>query len=187
MKEEKPMTNKKKILGDERRRLILEWLTTSYTPITGNELAEKTNVSRQVIVQDISILKAKNHSIVATSQGYMYIHHHNKKERPSMVIACKHSPQETEQELLLLVDLGVMVKDVVVEHPVYGDLTASLMLNNRKDVHDFIKKMEATKASLLSELTDGVHLHTIEADTFSQLEEARSLLQTHGFLLPSMD
>ena len=181
------MTNKKKILGDERRSKILEWLLESTSPITGTELAEKTNVSRQVIVQDISILKAKNHSIVATSQGYMYMSSFTNKERPSLVIACKHKPSETEQELLLLVDLGVMVKNVMVEHPVYGDLTASLMINNRKDVHDYLNKMKTTNASLLSELTDGVHLHTIEANTMSQLEEACSALEKRGFLLPSND
>lgn len=181
------MTTKKKILGDERRSKILEWLLESTAPITGTELAEKTNVSRQVIVQDISILKAKNHSIVATSQGYMYLSPTTNRERPSMVIACKHKPSETEQELLLLVDLGVMVKNVMVEHPVYGDLTASLMINNRKDVHDYLNKMKATKASLLSELTDGVHLHTIEADTMKQLEEAQIALKKLGFLLQSFD
>ncbi|WP_026672463.1 transcription repressor NadR [Alkalihalobacterium bogoriense] len=174
---------RKKVLGEERRELILHWLLQSITPITGNELAERTNVSRQVIVQDISILKARNHSILATAQGYMYIKQQGEEQMLKRRIACQHLPEETEQELMILVDHGVTVKDVMVEHPIYGDLTASLMLSNRRDVHLFLTKMKSTNASLLSELTDGVHLHTIEAETNEQLDDATDALKQAGFLL----
>ncbi|OIJ11855.1 transcription repressor NadR [Anaerobacillus arseniciselenatis] len=177
----------KKVLGEDRRNLILKWLTESSQPITGTLLASKTNVSRQVIVQDISILKARNYPILATSQGYVFIKEQAKTEMLSKVIACKHSPEETARELNMIVDLGGAVKDVVVEHPVYGDLTASLMIRNRRDVNDFIKKMSSTNASLLSQLTDGVHLHTIEARTEEQLTEICNTLNAAGFLLSSED
>ncbi|MHA4790996.1 HTH domain-containing protein, partial [Klebsiella pneumoniae] len=67
------MKKERKLLGEERRALILQWLKENHRPMTGTELANKTNVSRQVIVQDISLLKARNEPIIATSQGYLYL------------------------------------------------------------------------------------------------------------------
>ncbi|MCT8139522.1 transcription repressor NadR [Anaerobacillus sp. CMMVII] len=174
---------KKKILGEERRELILQWLMEEDQPITGTLLATKTNVSRQVIVQDISILKARNLPILATAQGYMYMREHPKADIVSRVIACRHQPEQTEDELNIIVDYGGIVKDVVVEHPVYGDLTASLMIRNRREVQIFMSKMASTKAVLLSQLTDGVHLHTIEARKQETLEEICQALENAGYLL----
>lgn len=173
----------KKVLGEERRELIIGWLKNSRIPLTGSDLANKTNVSRQVIVQDISILKARNHPIIATSQGYIYMKEKANLEIHSRVIACQHQPYDTENELNIIVDLGGIVKDVVVEHPVYGEITASLMIRNRRDVKQFIEKMNSTNASLLSELTEGVHLHTIEAEFEDQLDEICGALDSAGFLL----
>lgn len=170
-----------KILGETRRNLILQWLLDSTIPITGNELAEKTNVSRQVIVQDISILKARSHKILATSQGYMYLR--EQQGKVTQIIACCHTPEESEKELTIIVDHGVSVKDVVIEHPIYGDLTASLMVSNRKEVKDFIQKVKQTNALLLSELTNGIHLHTIEANNQNQIEEVKKALQKEGLLI----
>lgn len=177
----------KKVLGEERRELLLKWLMETEQPITGTFLATKTNVSRQVIVQDISILKARTYPILATAQGYLFLREQLNSEMRSTVIACKHVPSATEKELNIIVDYGGLVKDVVVEHPVYGDLTASLMIRNRRDVNAFITKMASTKASLLSQLTAGVHLHTIEARTDQQLDEICTALETAGFLLTSDD
>lgn len=178
---------KKKILGEERRELILQWLTEEDQPITGSLLATKTNVSRQVIVQDISILKARDFPILATAQGYVYLKEQSKSDAVVKVIACKHRPEQTEDELNIIVDYGGVVRDVVVEHPVYGDLTASLMIRNRRDVQLFIAKMTSTKASLLSQLTDGVHLHTIEARNKETIEEICEALSKAGYMLSSDD
>lgn len=173
----------KKILGEERRELIIKWLKESPTPLKGGEIANKTNVSRQVIVQDISLLKARNEPIIATSQGYIYLQSQPKKELMKRIIAVKHTPGQTKLELQLIVDCGVTVKDVIVEHPVYGDLTASIMVSNRKEVDEFIKRVNETNASYLSELTMGVHLHTIEADTTEKLESACAALKKEQLLL----
>lgn len=67
------MTEELKLMGANRRDQLLLWLKESKSPLTGGELAKKANVSRQVIVQDISLLKAKNVPIIATSQGYVYM------------------------------------------------------------------------------------------------------------------
>jgi uncharacterized protein len=177
------MAEQKKILGEERRSVILQLLKDSPVPLTGSELANRTNVSRQVIVGDITLLKAKNEPILATSQGYMYFKQNANTYSFERTIACKHFPQDTERELNLLVDHGVLVKDVKIEHRVYGDLTASIMVSNRQEVKQFLENMEKTKASLLSELTDGIHLHTISATSTQILDKAEAALRAEGFLI----
>ncbi|MFC7393204.1 transcription repressor NadR [Scopulibacillus cellulosilyticus] len=174
------MTNQKKVLGEARRSLILRQLKESPVPITGSELANLTHVSRQVIVQDISLLKAKNYPIIATAQGYIYI---SERKTVSRIIACRHSREETENELNIIVDHGVTVKNVIVDHPIYGEITASLMIKNRKDVKSFIEKIQQANASFLFSLTGGPHLHTIEADSEEMLDGAFASLKKAGYLL----
>lgn len=173
-----------KILGEERRNLLLQLLMKADKPITGGELASKANVSRQVIVQDISLLKAKNYPIIATSQGYVFLN--NQQNQPNIferIIACKHSPEQTKQELTILVDHGVFVKDVIVEHQVYGDLTASIRVGNRNEVNEFINKINKSKAAYLSQLTGGIHLHTLQADSLEKLDLACEQLSDEGFIV----
>ncbi|MGB7999891.1 MAG: transcription repressor NadR [Anaerobacillus sp.] len=172
-----------KILGENRRLLLLQWLKESEKPLTGSDLSKRTNVSRQVIVQDISLLKARNEPIIATSQGYIMFNKEENKVKREKVIACQHSPDDTKNELYTIVDNGGTIKDVTVEHPVYGDLTASLFVSNRLEADQFLAKLSATNASLLSELTSGVHLHTIEASSNAQLAAVCNALREQGFLL----
>jgi uncharacterized protein len=177
------MAEQKKILGDERRAFILQLLKDSPVPLTGGELATRTNVSRQVIVGDITLLKAKEEPIIATSQGYLYFKQNTGVPIFERTIACKHSPDDTTKELNLLVDHGVLVKDVKIEHSVYGDLTASIMVSNRQEVKQFIENIHNTNASLLSELTGGIHLHTIAASSVQSLDKAEAALKEAGFLI----
>ncbi|MEH6905593.1 transcription repressor NadR [Neobacillus drentensis] len=179
------MVEQKKILGEERRSLILQQLKDSPVPLTGSELANRTNVSRQVIVGDITLLKAKNEPIIATSQGYIYLKQNSGTNSFERTIACKHLPEDTEKELNLLVDHGVLVKDVRIEHRVYGDLTASIMVSNRQEVKQFIENIQKTGASLLSELTEGIHLHTISAASTQVLDKAEAALKAEGFMIES--
>lgn len=178
------METKKKLLGEERRAQILKILKSSEQPVTGTELSKRTNVSRQVIVGDITLLKAKNEPIVATSQGYLYMRMAEQPKYFERTVACKHDPMRTEDELNLLVDIGVTVKNVSIEHPIYGDLTASIMVSNRKDVQEFMAKMIETNASFLSKLsTDGIHLHTLRAPSEELLDEAVAELKKIHFLV----
>lgn len=179
------MADQKKILGEERRSLILQQLKDSSEPLTGSELAARTNVSRQVIVGDITLLKAKNEPIIATSQGYIYLKQSTGTPSFERTIACRHSPKDTEKELNLLVDHGVLVKDVRIEHSVYGDLTASVMVSNRQEVKQFMENIKTTNSSLLSELTGGIHLHTISALSTQILDKAEAALKAEGFLIES--
>lgn len=171
-----------KLLGEDRRNYILNLLKQSQDPLTGSELAKQANVSRQVIVGDITLLKAKNEPIMATSQGYVYMEKEpvTKFER---IIASYHPPERTEEELQLIVDYGVTVKDVTIEHPIYGDLKASVMVSNRREVGLFMEQIKKKKAALLSELTEGYHLHTITAQNEEQLDEVEEALKRAGFLV----
>lgn len=69
-----------KLIADERRNAIIRWLSEEHSPITGSELAKRSGVSRQVIVQDMSILKAKGEPIFATAQGYLYFSQEKKSK-----------------------------------------------------------------------------------------------------------
>lgn len=172
----------KKILGEERRQLLLEKLKYTADPLKGGELAALTGVSRQVIVGDMTLMKAKGEPIIATSQGYLY-----KRETGAddiyRVLACHHKPEDTQNELNLLVDAGVTVKDVSVEHPVYGELTAGIHVSSRSEVEGFMQRIQDTGASYLLELTGGLHLHTITAPNVAILEQAIHDMRNAGYLL----
>lgn len=167
--------------SEQRRRSILECIRTSGAPISGAGIAKRLRVSRQCLVQDIAILRAAGEEIVATPRGYRLpeatAHAHR------AVLACRHAPERTEEELQILVDHGVRILDVIVEHPLYGELHGSLMLESRADVQDFLTRVKATHASLLSSLTSGIHLHTVEASRPEMIERARARLRQRGFLL----
>lgn len=155
----------KKLLGEERRAMLLDMLKQEGQPITGTELAKRTSVSRQVIVSDMALLKARNVPIMATSQGYVLFTSNEDKTRCERQIACRHTSADTEEELNIFVDAGVTVKNVTVEHAVYGEITASIMVSSRHDVQQFMQKLADTKSNLLLELTEGVHIHLISAST----------------------
>jgi len=166
--------------ADMRREKIVELLKGHHEPISGNELAKIFGVTRQVIVQDIAILRASGKDIIATAQGYLM-----KEPLPvcTKQIAVCHRAEDTREELLTFVECGCKVIDVIVEHPLYGELHGMLMLSNSQDVDNFMQAMEKHKASLLSQLTNGVHLHTVEAINFDCIKKAESVLKEKGFLL----
>lgn len=172
---------REKASSEQRRRSVLESIRTSGGLISGAELAKHLRVSRQCLVQDIAILRAAGEEIVATPRGYRLpeatAHAHR------AVLACRHSPERTEEELQILVDHGVRILDVIVEHPLYGELRGSLMLESRADVRDFLTRVKKRHASLLSSLTHGIHLHTVEASRPEMISRARSRLRERGFLL----
>ncbi len=168
-------------MGMERRDQLVGHLRRAGRPVTGTELAGIFGVSRQVIVQDIAILRATGAPIVATPQGYLFSPNVTTTHRA--VLASRHTRENTQDELYCLVDAGVRVVDVVVEHPLYGELRGLLMLASRSDVDRFMAQLDASGAELLSSLTGGVHLHTIEAQSRDALEKARVAMREHGYLL----
>jgi len=160
---------------------MLAWIRTLDAPAQGGELARRFRVSRQCVVQDIAILRASGEEILATPQGYRLPEQGSGAFRA--ILACRHAPERTEEELQILVDYGVKILDVLVEHPVYGELRGALMIESRADLQDFLGSIRSTKAALLSSLTDGVHLHTVEASRQEMISRAKGKLRARGFLL----
>jgi uncharacterized protein len=166
--------------GDRRRRIV-EWLRARGGPVPGGEIAKHFRVSRQCLVQDVAILRASGAEILATPTGYRLPAESNRAHRA--ILACKHPPERTEEELQILLDHGVRILDVIVEHPLYGELRGSLMLESRADLQDFLAHVRASHAALLSSLTGGVHLHTVEASRPEMISRAKAQLRARGFLL----
>ncbi|HKL76679.1 MAG TPA: transcription repressor NadR [Halanaerobiales bacterium] len=167
---------------EERRENLFKRLKSSKSAIIGSELAEDFGVSRQVIVQDIALLRARGEKIIATSQGYLYPE--NDKDTIKATIACIHGEDdEVEEELMTIVNYGAKIIDVIVEHPIYGELKGMLMIKNPADVQEFVKNYKKNDASLLSSLTDGVHLHTVEALNEQVIKKIKEELKEKGYLL----
>lgn len=164
-----------------RREKIIEMIRGSQVPISASFLAKDLGVSRQVIVGDVALLRAEGYEIIATARGYI-VPVVTKKKGYVRKIACRHTPEQMKDELYLLVDLGVYVEDVVIEHEVYGELTGSLGIESREDVNLFMAKLEKSQAKLLSELTMGIHLHTITCEDVKHFEKIKKALKDAGYL-----
>lgn len=170
-----------KMSGEKRRKFIVNQLKKTKKAYTGRRLAEMTNVSRQVIVTDIALLRTADEPIIATNRGYIYLQE-DEQETFKKVIACQHRPEDTAEELNIIVDNGVKVLNVIVEHPIYGEMMGSLQIESRFDVKQFIEALHEEQSTLLSVLTDGIHLHTLEADKEEKLEAAIQALRHAGYL-----
>jgi transcriptional regulator of NAD metabolism len=166
----------------KRRQLILSFLQDGYEPITGTELARKAGVSRQVIVQDMAVLRAAGEQIMATPKGYMMLPSMAVKGKTRTFAVC-HDRRRLEEELLIIIDQGGQVVDVAVEHPVYGELKGLLMISSRPDVAEFIAQLDQTGAEPLLALTGGTHIHTVQARSEQVLDQIQSALKQSGFLL----
>ncbi len=162
--------------ADERRSKILSQLSSA--PVSATALAKEFHVSRQIIVGDIALLRAGGCDITATPRGYIIPSQGGLIRR----LACVHTAEQTREELYLMVDCGCTVLDVVVEHPVYGQLTASLQQSCRFDVDQFIEKMESLDARPLSALTEGIHLHTLSCPGEAAFDHLRQQLRQAGML-----
>ena len=161
-----------------RREQLKTLLSTTEQPLKGQELAKRLSVSRQVIVQDIAILRAQGAQIVATPAGYLILKQPNRLVK---VIASQHDAtvDAMKKELELMIHYGATVVDVIVEHPVYGEIRAVLNLRTLADVQAFIEK-SATYKKPLSLLTDGNHFHTIEVDSDVMFDQIKSEMKRQG-------
>lgn len=163
-----------------RRQAILDWLRTADRPVSASALAAGLNVSRQIIVGDIALLRAGGAEISATPRGYVLP---RATDGITRTIACRHTLAQTGQELDILVDNGCTVLDVIVEHPVYGQLTGQLQISSRYDVEQFLARIRDSDAAPLSMLTGGLHLHTLCCPNEDAYTRACAALKAAGLLL----
>ena len=166
--------------AQQRRDYILERLKAAAQPVSATALAGELGVSRQIIVGDVALLRAGGAHITATPRGYVL-------ERPPegrrFTIACRHTPEEMARELEIMVDNGCTVENVIVEHSVYGQLVGQLMLSSRYDVAEFIRKVSESGSKPLSDLTGGIHLHTLRCPDESAFGRVTAELREAGYLL----
>lgn len=165
----------------ERRQRLLECLAAAEGPLTGSFLSKKFEVSRQIIVGDISVIRAMGATIYATPRGYVMPQEENKGGLVT-ILNCKHGEAMMRRELEIIVDNGGFVRDIIVEHPLYGEIRADLMLGSRHDVAVFERQMGECEAKPLSLITQGVHLHTVEVTDQASLERIKAELDAVGIL-----
>ena len=166
------------LTGEERRKKIIELMQETTAPLSGSALGKATGVSRQVVVQDIALLRTEGYPILATARGYLL-------ETPDGVVrlvkVC-HTNEQTEEELNTVVDLGGCVVDVMVNHRAYGKLSAPLGIKSRRDVQVFMERIRTGKSTPLMNITSGYHFHHIAADREEILDEIEAALREKGFL-----
>lgn len=163
---------------ETRQHQLMEILSQAHLPTRGDELAKRLGVTRQVVVHDIALLRASGAEVVATPRGY-YLDQGQSGHRRE-VLAVRHKPEQTATELYALVDHGISIVNVQVEHPVYGELTASLRIASRLDVDQFLSQVKHHHARLLSDLTDGYHMHLVDYAEPDHLQKAVRALSAHG-------
>ncbi|MBQ7008730.1 MAG: transcription repressor NadR [Ruminococcus sp.] len=168
--------------AQERRKTIINILLSEDRPIPGGELSEKCGVSRQIIVQDIAVLKGQGFDILSTHNGYLV----QKSPFKDRVFKVKHSTDQTEDELSTIVELGGTVVDVFVWHKVYGKMSAPLNIFSELQIKQFIEGIRAGKSTELMNITGGYHYHTIRAEKEETLDLIAEVLSKKGYVAPEI-
>lgn len=165
--------------GPARRAAILALLEGADGPVSASALARHCGVSRQIVVGDIALLRAGGVPVTATPRGYVL-----PRDSAALLrtVACVHDREGMARELEIMVDQGCQVVDVVVEHPIYGQLAGQLHLSSRYDVQEFIRSVSKNQANLLSDLTGGIHLHTLRCPSEEAFQRVRAALDEAGLL-----
>lgn len=163
----------------DRKTRIMEIISSSDKPVSASKIAKELGVSRQIIVGDVALLRASGEDITATPRGYIL----ETNRSNHYTIAVNHNKDQLEEELNTIVDLGGKVEDVIVEHPLYGEIKGNLHIYSRYDVSKFMSAVKDRDVTPLSLLTDGVHLHTITAPDEETLERIKEALDEKHILL----
>lgn len=164
---------------EERRKEIIKLIKSSIVPTSGTVLAKHFHISRQVIVQDIAVLRAEGYNIISTNRGYIL----HASPLVSRVVKVAHSDSEIADELNSIVDCGGIIKDVFVNHKAYGELRAPLNISSRRDVETFLEQIRTGKSTPLKNITSGYHYHTIEAKSLETLDIVEKTLERKGYLI----
>lgn len=168
--------------GETRRVRMVQLLQDASEPIPGAKLAKLMGVSRQVIVQDIALLRAVDKNILSTNKGYLLFH--RKPDEHTRSFHVRHTDDQIMDELNTIVDCGGNVKDVTVAHPIYGQISVDLIIRSRMDVKNFDDQVKKYRTKPLNNLTDGEHFHTVTAPDEETLDAIETMLARRGYLLP---
>ena len=168
--------------AQSRRKAIMEVLQKEEEPTSASALARHFNVSRQIIVGDVTLLRAGGADISATPKGYIL-----ERDKGGILrqVVCIHSADQMGKELYICVDHGCCVLDVIVEHAVYGQLVGQLQVSTRYEVNQFLSLAAQNSVHALSELTGGIHLHTLRCPDEASFQRVWEELDAGGFLVKS--
>lgn len=169
--------------GEERRNKILKKLQETGTPLSGTALAKAFHVSRQVIVQDIALMRAENYGILSTNKGYLLRSKNNENTQPKRVFFVKHSTEQVLEEFMSVIDLGGKILDVAVEHEIYGQIRVDLLIETANDAEDFYNNLLQCRDNPLKVLTDDCHYHTVAAPSEKLLDLIEEELKRKELLL----
>ena len=169
--------------GEERRAKILEKLKQQGPPLSGTALAKLFHVSRQVIVQDIALMRAENHGILSTNKGYLYRTGETENAQPKRVFYVKHTKDQVLEEFGIVLELGGKILDVAVEHEIYGQIRVDLLIETEQDAEEFTRRLLNCRDNPLKVLTDDCHYHTVTAPSEKLLDLIQRELMEKGFLL----
>ena len=170
--------------GEQRRNQILGMLMQQSSPLSGTALANLFHVSRQVIVQDIALMRAENHSILSTNKGYIYRTPEAEQLQPKRVFFVRHDTDQVLEEFMTILELGGKILDVAVEHEIYGQIRADLLIESVQDAWEFYDKLLTCRDNPLKVLTDDCHYHTVAAPSEKLLDIIEAELSAKGLLIP---
>ena len=166
--------------GNDRRNGIIGILSSAGgEAVTASRLAAEFGVTRQIIVSDIALLRANGQPIAAERRGYFL----KKEGGVFKTVICRHDADGLTDEFYAVVDNGGKVLNVIVEHPLYGQISAELNIASRFDADEFAKKSRELNAAFLCDLTGGVHIHTLSVPDEASYERIVAALHEKGILL----
>ena len=168
--------------GEIRREKIKQMLAGASQPITGTALAAALHVSRQVIVQDIALMRAEQLPIVSTNKGYLLGPDAARSSQPKRVFFVRHTTEQMLEEFMAVIELGGRILDVSVEHDLYGPIRADLLIENAREAADFVERLDRCRDNPLKVLTDDRHYHTVTAPSERLLDLIEQEFRSRGFL-----
>lgn len=168
----------RELTGSDRRKRLVALMREAGQPLSGTKLGQATGVSRQVVVQDIALLRTEGYAVVSTARGYLL----EQETQAKRLFKVFHTDAQVEDELTVIVDTGGTVLDVMVNHRVYGKMTAPLRIANRRDVKMFVNDLKTGKSAPLLNVTAGYHFHHVGADSEEILDEIADALHRKGYL-----
>ena len=168
--------------GEQRRMKIRQLLLDARLPMTGTALAKQLHVSRQVIVQDIALMRAEHLPILSTNKGYLLRSDGVRVQQPKRVFFVRHTTDRVLEEFMTVIDLGGRILDVSVEHELYGPIRADLLIENAQDAAEFVERLKSCRDNPLKVLTDDCHYHTVTAPSEKLLDLIEDELRLRHFL-----
>ena len=182
VKMEQNIIRRTAMTGEARRTEIRRLLLEARQPLTGTALAKMLHVSRQIIVQDIALMRAEQLPILSTNKGYLLRPDESRTAQPKRVFFVRHTTAQVLEEFMTVIDLGGRILDVAVEHELYGPIRADLLIENAADAREFVEKLSQCRDNLLKVLTDDCHFHTVCAPSEKLLDLIEGELRNRGFL-----